>query len=450
MFSALGERLQGVMSRLRGRGKLSEKDVEAALREVRLALLEADVNFKVARDFVNRVKERAVGAEVLESLTPGQQVVKIVFEELTALMGGEKAPLQLRTRQGEPAVLLLAGLQGSGKTTSAAKLAVYLKKQGRRPLLVAADVYRPAAIKQLQVLGEQIQVPVYAETGSQDPVAIARSALEEARRKGNDVVIVDTAGRLHVDEELMEEIRALKDVTDPDEILLVVDAMTGQEAVNVAKSFDELLELDGIILTKLDGDARGGAALSIKAVTGKPIKFTGVGEKTDALEAFHPDRMARRILGMGDVLTLIEKAEQTMDEAARERMVERMRTATFDLEDFLEQLRQVRSMGPLDQLLGMLPGIGGMKQLKGLHVDESELVKVEAIIQSMTPKERQHPEIINGSRRRRIAAGSGTRVQDVNRLLKQFQQTRQLMKQLGALEKKATKRRSSVGRLFGL
>lgn len=449
MFSSLGDRLQGVLSRLKGKGKLSEKDVEAALREVRLALLEADVNFKVAREFVGKVKERAVGSEVLESLTPGQQVVKIVFEELCDLMGGQQVPLRLKSRQGEPAVLLLAGLQGSGKTTSAAKLAVHLKRQGRRPLMVACDVYRPAAIKQLQVLGQQIQVPVYAEEGNPDPVAIASAAMDHAKAHHNDIVIVDTAGRLHIDDELMDEISALRELLDPDEILLVVDAMTGQEAVNVAKSFDERLELDGVILTKLDGDARGGAALSVKAVTGKPIKFTGVGEKTDALEPFHPDRMARRILGMGDVLSLIEKAEQTMDEAARQRMADRLRTAQFDLEDFLEQLRQVRSMGPIDQLLGMIPGFANVKQLKGLQIDESELNRVEAVIQSMTPKERQNPEIIDGSRRRRIAAGSGTRVQDVNRLLKQFDQTKKMMKQIGGLEKKAKKGKGRLGRLFG-
>lgn len=449
MFSSLGDRLQGVLSRLTGRGKLSEKDVEAALREVRLALLEADVHFTVARDFVNRVKERAIGVEVLESLTPGQQVVKIVNEELCALMGGEQAPLNLKAKQGEPAILLLAGLQGAGKTTSAAKLAVHLKKQGRRPLLVAADVYRPAAIKQLQVLGEQIEVPVYAEENNTDPVAIASAALDQARGGQNDVVIVDTAGRLHVDEEMMQEISALKNRLDPDEILLVVDAMTGQEAVNVAKSFDDLLEMDGIILTKLDGDARGGAALSIKTVTGKPIKFTGVGEKTDALEPFHPDRLARRILGMGDVLSLIEKAEQSIDAETRDRMATRLRSAQFDLEDFLEQLRQVRSMGPLDQLLDMLPGAGNMKQLKGVQVDETELKRIEAVIQSMTPRERQNPDSIDGSRRRRIAAGSGTRVQDVNRLLKQFEQTKKMMKQLGGFEKMAKKGRGPLGRLFG-
>lgn len=449
MFSTLGDRLQGVLSRLRGRGKLTEKDVEAALREVRLALLEADVNFKVARDFINKVKERAVGTEVLESLTPGQQVVKIVYEELTELMGGQQAPLRLKSSREKPAVLLLAGLQGAGKTTSAAKLAVYLKRQGRRPLMVSCDVYRPAAIKQLIVLGEQIGVPVYADESSNDPVAIANSALQQAKANGNDVLIVDTAGRLHIDDEMMEEITNLKELLAPDEILLVVDAMTGQEAVNVAKSFDERLELDGVILTKLDGDARGGAALSVKAVTGKPIKFTGVGEKTDALEPFHPDRMARRILGMGDVLTLIEKAEQAMDEETRQRMADRLLTAEFDLEDFLEQLRQVRNMGPLDQLLGMIPGLAGAKQLKGLQIDENELKRVEAVIQSMTPKERRNPEIINGSRRRRIAAGSGTRVQDVNRLLKQFDQTKRMMKQLGAFEKRAKRGKGRLSRFFG-
>lgn len=440
--------MQGVLSRLKGRGKLTEKDVETALREVRLALLEADVNFKVAKDFVNRVKERAVGVEVLESLTPGQQVVKIVNEELTALMGGEQAPLHLKGRQGAPAVLLLAGLQGSGKTTSAAKLAVYLKRQGRRPLLVAADVYRPAAVKQLQVLGEQIQVPVFAQPENQDPVGIASAALGAATKGGNDVVIVDTAGRLHIDEDMMDEIASLKARLDPDEILLVIDAMTGQEAVNVAQRFDELLELDGVILTKLDGDARGGAALSIKAVTGKPIKFTGVGEKTDALEPFHPDRLARRILGMGDVLSLIEKAEQSIDEASRQKMVDKLRKAEFTLEDFLEQLAQVRNMGPLDQLIGMIPGMGNLKQLKGMDMDGKELKQIEAIIQSMTPKERQQPGLIDGSRRRRIAAGSGTRVQDVNRLLKQFQQTKSMMKQLGGLEKAAKKRKGLFGGLF--
>lgn len=448
LFSSLGERLQGVLSRLKGRGKLTEKDVEAALREVRLALLEADVNFKVARGFVTRVKERAVGSEVLESLTPGQQVVKIVADELAGLMGGEQVPLRLRGGAGRPSVVLMAGLQGAGKTTTSAKLAVHLKKQGRRPLLVAADVYRPAAIKQLQVLGDQIQVPVFALAGSTDPVAIAEASLAHAKSHGNDIVIVDTAGRLHVDEEMMAEISALKSVLDPDEILLVVDAMTGQDAVNVAQRFDELLGLDGVVLTKLDGDARGGAALSIKEVTGKPIKFTGVGEKTDALEPFHPDRMARRILGMGDVLSLIEKAEAHIDEATRERMAAKLKSADFTLEDFLDQMEQVRNMGPLDQLLGMIPGMGNLKALKDVDLDGGEMRQIEAIIRSMTPKERSQPGIIDASRRRRIAAGSGTRVQDVNRLLKQFQQTRTMMKQLGSMERAQKKGKNLFRGLF--
>lgn len=439
MFSSLGERLQGVLSRLKGRGKLTEQDVKAALREVRLALLEADVNFKVVRDFINRVQERAVGSEVLESLTPGQQVIKIVNDELRELMGGEQAPLRIRGSHNKPGIVLLAGLQGSGKTTSAAKLAVHLKKQGRRPLLVAVDVYRPAAIKQLQILGEQIGVPVYAEPDSKDVVGIATAGVAHAKAHGNDVVIVDTAGRLHVDDELMAEIENLKKALEPDEILLVVDAMTGQDAVNVAEHFDRLLDIDGVIMTKLDGDARGGAALSVKAVTGKPIKFIGVGEKTDALEPFHPDRMARRILGMGDVLSLIEKAQANLDPETQRRMAEKIQRAEFTLDDFLEQMSQLRKMGPLDQILSMLPGMGNLKQLQGIELDGTEMKRVEAIIQSMTRYERRNPHIINGSRRRRIAAGSGTRVQDVNRLLKQFEQTRLMLKQMGRLEKKARK-----------
>lgn len=449
MFSSLGERLQGVLSRLKGRGKLTEQDVQEALREVRMALLEADVNYKVVRDFISRVRERAVGAEVLGSLTPGQQVIKIVNDELCELMGGSQAPLRIKGSASRPGVILMAGLQGSGKTTSSAKLAVYLKKQGRRPLLVAADVYRPAAVKQLQVLGEQIGVPVYAQPDSKDPVAIARAALESAKSQGRDVVIVDTAGRLHIDEELMAEIKNLKDVLDPDEILLVVDAMTGQDAVNVAERFDQLLDIDGVILTKLDGDARGGAALSVKAVTGKPIKFVGMGEKTDALEPFHPDRMARRILGMGDVLTLVEKAQANLDPEVQRRMTEKLKRAEFTLEDFLEQMNQLRKMGPLDQLLGLIPGMGSLKQLQGMDLDGKEMRQIEAIIRSMTPQERRNPSIINGSRRRRIAAGSGTKVQDVNRLLKQFEQTRAMMKQMGELHKRKGRRRTR-GLLRGL
>ena len=429
MFESLSERLQTVFHKLRGRGKLTEADVESALREVRLALLEADVNFKVVKDFLARVKERAVGQEVMKSLTPAQQVIKIVSEELAALMGGERAKLDLGSEA--PAVVLMAGLQGSGKTTFTAKLALRLKGQGKRPLMVAGDVYRPAAIRQLQVLGEQIGVPVFQMGTSTPPPEIAKAALEHARRHGNDVVLVDTAGRLHVDEELMAEIEELKAVLAPNEILLVVDAMTGQDAVNVAESFHRRLGITGVVLTKLDGDARGGAALSIRAVTGAPIKFAGVGEKLTDLEPFHPDRIASRILGMGDVLSLIEKAEAALDAEKSRAMVERIaRGEEFTLEDFREQLRQVRNMGPLDQLLAMLPGAGNMKALKNLQIDEKELARIEAIINSMTKEERANPSIIDGSRRRRIALGSGTRVQDVNRLLKQFEQTKAMMRHL--------------------
>lgn len=428
MFESLSDRLQSVFQKLKGRGKLSEKDVEAALREVRLALLEADVNFKVVRDFLARVRERAVGHEVLQSLSPAQQVIKIVNEELTALMGGEHAKLNLGGQA--PVSVLMAGLQGSGKTTFTAKLARMLKKQGRRPLMVAGDVYRPAAIQQLEVLGEQIDVPVFQLGTEVPPPEIAARAVEHAKRHGNDVILMDTAGRLHVDDELMDEIEAIKETLNPAEILLVVDAMTGQDAVNVAESFHNRLGLTGVVLTKLDGDARGGAALSIRAVTGAPIKFVGLGEKLDAIEVFHPDRIASRILGMGDVLSLIEKAQATLDQEKSQKMVEKLaRGADLTLEDFLEQMQQVRRMGPLDQLLGMLPGMGNMKNLAGLEVDERQLSRIEAIIQSMTPEERRNPSIIDGSRRRRIAAGSGVKVQDVNRLLKQFEQTRAMMRQ---------------------
>ncbi|HLT58763.1 MAG: signal recognition particle protein [Limnochordales bacterium] len=445
MFSNLAEKLQTALGKLRGRGKLSEQDVEQALREVRLALLEADVNFRVVKDFLGRVKERAVGHEVMKSLTPGQQVVKIVHEELTALMGGSHARLDLSGRP--PHGVMLVGLQGAGKTTSAAKLASALRKQGHRPLLVAADVYRPAAIRQLQVLGEQLNLPVFALGERHDPVDIAQAGMSHAKSHGNDIVIIDTAGRLHIDEELMDELGRIAAAVRPKETLLVLDAMTGQEAVNVAERFNQQLELTGFILTKLDGDARGGAALSVRAVVGKPIKYVGVGEKLDALEPFHPERMASRVLGMGDVLTLIEKAQAAMDAETAEKMAAKLRTADFTLEDFLEQLRQVRNMGPLDQLLGMMPGFAGAKQLQGLQVDEKQLRRVEAIIQSMTPQERAQPGIINGSRRRRIARGSGTSVQDVNRLLKQFEQTRALFKQLGGT--KPRRGRGMLARLLG-
>lgn len=445
MFESLSERLQSVFQKLRGKGKLDEKDVESALREVRLALLEADVNFKVVKDFLARVKERAVGHEVLKSLSPAQQVIKIVNEELTALMGGEQARLDLGSKA--PAVILVAGLQGAGKTTFIAKLASRLKSQGKRPLMVAGDIYRPAAIRQLEVLGEQIGVPVFQMGDQTPPPRIAEAGLEHARKHGNDVLLMDTAGRLHIDEALMDEIEELKAVLDPNEILLVVDAMTGQDAVNVAQSFHERLGLTGVVLTKLDGDARGGAALSIKAVTGAPIKFVGVGEKLTDLEPFHPDRVASRILGMGDVLSLIEKAEAALDAEKSKAMVERIAKGEgFTLEDFREQMRQVRKMGPLDQLLGMLPGMGNVKALKDLQLDEGQLNRVEAIINSMTKEERADPSIIDGSRRRRIALGSGTRVQEVNRLLKQFEQTKAMMRHfVGAGSKKG---RRLLGNLF--
>ncbi|MEW5761762.1 MAG: signal recognition particle protein [Bacillota bacterium] len=437
MFGNLTERLQETFRKLRGKGKLTEEDVNVALREVRLALLEADVNFKVVKDFVAGVHRRAVGQEVLNSLTPAQQVVKIVREELVELMGGVNARLNLAPKP--PTVLMLVGLQGSGKTTTAAKLANYLKKQGRRSLLVAADIYRPAAVEQLQLLGKRIDVEVF-HVGDADPVAIARAAVAHAGSSALDAVVIDTAGRLHIDDQMMGELERIKDAVRPHEILLVVDAMTGQDAVRVAESFHSRLGLDGVILTKLDGDTRGGAALSVRAVTGCPIKFVGVGEKLDALEPFYPDRMADRILGMGDVLTLIEKAQAAFDAEKAAALQKKLRRAEFDLDDFREQLRQFRKMGPLDEILGMLPGFGNLKKLKPeLALDEKELVTVEAIINSMTPEERRAPEIIDGSRRRRIARGSGTTVQDVNRLLKQFEQTRKMIRQLRDLEKGARK-----------
>lgn len=428
MFQGLAERLQDTFRKLKGKGKLTESDVSEAMREVRLALLEADVNFKVVKDFVKRVKERAIGQEVMKSLTPGQQVIKIVYEEMTELMGGTQSRLEISSKP--PTIVMLVGLQGSGKTTTCGKLANLMRKQGRSPLLVACDIYRPAAIKQLEVLGKQLDIPVFS-MGQENPVDIARQSIDYALSHGRDLVIIDTAGRLHINQELMDELKAIKDTVGPHEILLVVDAMTGQDAVNVAQSFHEQLVLDGLILTKLDGDTRGGAALSVKAVTGCSIKFVGIGEKLDALEAFYPDRMASRILGMGDVLSLIEKVQANLDIEKTREMEKKIRSQEFTLEDFLEQLSQVKSMGPLDQLIGMIPGLGGAKELKKMQkdLDPKELVKVEAIINSMTPEERRHPNIINGSRRRRIAQGSGTRVQDVNRLLKQFAEIQKMMKQ---------------------
>jgi len=432
LFEGLASKLQETFRRLRGKGKLTEADVNEAMREIRLALLEADVNFKVVKDFVARVKERAVGQEVLASLTPGQAVVKIVNDELTALLGGQTARINFAGRP--PTVIMLIGLQGSGKTTTAGKLANLLRKQGRRPLLVAADVYRPAAIKQLEVVGAQVGVPVF-QLGQADPVAIARGGVDKALVDGRDVVIIDTAGRLHIDDELMAELERIKAAVKPHEILLVVDAMTGQDAVNVAETFNARIGIDGVVMTKLDGDARGGAALSVRAVTGKPIKFAATGEKLDAIEQFHPDRMASRILGMGDVLTLIEKAQSEFDAEKAKELEKRLRRAEFTLDDFLAQLKEMRKLGPLDQLLGMMPGMGNLKQLQGMRIDEKDLSHVEAIICSMTPAERRHPAIIDGSRRKRIAKGSGTSVQDVNRLLKQFHETQRLIKQLSGIER---------------
>ena len=430
-FESLADRLQDVFKKLRGKGKLSEQDVNDAMREVRMALLEADVNYKVVKNFVAAVKERSIGSEVMESLTPGQQVIKIVNEEMTRLMGDN--PSQITNAGRGPTVILMAGLQGSGKTTSSAKLARYFKKQGRRPMLAACDVYRPAAIKQLQVLGEQLEVPVFAMGDKVNPVDIAKGAYAQAERQACDILIIDTAGRLHVDDALMEEIEGISKAVSPQETLLVVDAMTGQDAVKVTEAFNERLELTGVILTKLDGDTRGGAALSVKAVTGKPIKFVGMGEKTDALEQFYPDRMASRILGMGDVLTLIEKAQANVDLKKAQEMEQKLRKAEFTLDDFLEQMDQMKNMGPLDQILGMLPGAGKIKGLKDMQLNEKDMAHTQAIIRSMTPEERRRPMIINGSRRKRIAAGSGTSIADVNRLLKQFEQSQKLMKQMSAM-----------------
>ena len=434
-FEGLAERLQGIFKNLRGKGKLSEKDVDAAMREIRMALLEADVNYKVVKSFINKVKERALGATVLESLTPGQQVIKIVHEELTALMGGSTSKIAVAPKP--PTVVMMAGLQGSGKTTTCGKLARLLKKEGRRPLLVAGDIYRPAAIKQLQVLGEQLEVPVFTMGDKHSPVDIAKGARTYAENNGHDLVIIDTAGRLHVDEELMQELEQIKTECRPHEILLVVDAMTGQDAVNVAETFDSRLGLDGVILTKLDGDTRGGAALSVKAVTGKPIKFVGMGEKLDALEPFHPDRMSSRILGMGDVLTLIEKAQSAVDVKKAAELERKLRKNEYTLEDFLEQLRQMKSLGPLHQIMDMIPGIGKVKGLQGLELNEKDVKRTEAIVLSMTKEERRNPTILNGSRRKRIARGSGTAVQDVNKLLKQYDQTLKMIKQFSQMPQAA-------------
>ncbi|WP_025026550.1 signal recognition particle protein [Caldalkalibacillus mannanilyticus] len=437
-FEGLADRLQETLKKIRGKGKVNEADVKEMMREVRIALLEADVNFKVVKEFINNVKERAIGQEVLKSLTPGQQVVKVVNEELTALMGGEQSKIAVANRP--PTVVMMVGLQGAGKTTTTGKLAKHLQKQNRKPLLVAGDIYRPAAIKQLQVLGEQIKAPVFSLGDQVSPVEIAKQAIAKAKEEHCDYVLIDTAGRLHIDEALMDELNNIKTEVKPDEILLVVDAMTGQDAVNVAESFNEQLELTGVVLTKLDGDTRGGAALSVKSITGKPIKFVGMGEKLDSLEPFYPDRMASRILGMGDVLTLIEKAQSAVDQEKAAELERKIRKMEFTFDDFLEQLSQVRNMGPLDEILNMMPGAGKVKGLKDLKVDEKAIGKVEAIVRSMTREEKQNPEMINASRRKRIAVGSGTSVQDVNRLLKQFEDMKKMMKQMTQMTSKKKKK----------
>lgn len=433
-FEGLAERLQSTIKKITGKGKVSEQDIKEMSREIRLALLEADVNFKVVKDLINRIKERAVGQEVMESLTPGQQVIKIVRDELTELMGGENSKIAVADRP--PTIIMMVGLQGAGKTTTTGKLANLLRKNyNRKPMLVACDVYRPAAIKQLETLGSQLDMPVFSLGTEANPVDIAKQAIEKAKEDHHDYVIIDTAGRLHVDTDLMTELEEIKKIANPDEIFLVVDAMTGQDAVNVAESFNEQLDISGVVLTKLDGDTRGGAALSIKAVTNKPIKFAGMGEKLDQLEPFHPERMASRILGMGDVLSLIEKAQTNVDEKQAKELEEKMRSMSFTFDDFLEQMDQVKQMGPLDELLGMLPGAGKMKGLKNAQIDERQLAQVEAIAKSMTKKERQEPAIINASRKKRIAKGSGTTVSQVNRLLKQFDEMKKMMKQMTNAQK---------------
>ena len=441
-FESLSDKLNAAFKRLRGKGRLSSGDVKEAMREVRMALLEADVSYKVVKDFTKKVTDRAVGTDVLEALNPAQMVIKIVNEELCALMGGQNQKLNISSKS--PSVVMLVGLQGAGKTTNGAKLAGYMRKAGKRPLLVACDVYRPAAIKQLETVGAQLNIPVF-QMGQCNPVDIAKAGIEHAKKHGNDLVFLDTAGRLHIDEALMHELKNIKAAVEPAEILLVVDAMTGQDAVNAATAFDEALGVTGVMLSKLDGDARGGAALSIRAATGKPIKFMGVGEKLDAIEPFHPDRMASRILGMGDVLTLIEKAEQSFDEKKALEAAEKLRANRFSLSDYLDQMKQLRGMGDLESLAGMIPGVDA-KALKGAKMDEKALARQEAIILSMTQAERDNPGLLNSSRKKRIAAGSGTSVVDVNRLVKQFEAMQQMMKQFsGKNMKKLQKKMGKMG-----
>ncbi|HHX61020.1 MAG TPA: signal recognition particle protein [Epulopiscium sp.] len=431
-FDNLSSKLQDVFKQLRSKGKLTEKDIKAALREVKLALLEADVNFKVVKEFIAKVQERAMGQEVLQSLTPGQHVIKVVNEELVELMGSTESKITFASKG--ITVIMMVGLQGAGKTTTAAKLASLIKSQGKRPLLVAGDIYRPAAIKQLQVVGKQVDVPVFTVENGDNVVEIASAGLEHAKENNNNVVIIDTAGRLHIDEGLMQELKDVKKTTRPHEILLVVDAMTGQDAVNVAKSFDEELGIDGVVMTKLDGDTRGGAALSVRAVTNKPIKFIGMGEKLSDLETFHPDRMASRILGMGDVLTLIEKAQEGIDEDTARALEAKFRKAEFNFEDFLDQMQQIKKMGPISQLMNMIPGLNTAK-LGDVEVDDKQMAYIEAIILSMTPAERQDPKLLNVSRKKRIAKGSGRDMQEVNRLIKQFEQMQKMMKQFSGMGK---------------
>jgi len=448
-FEGLSERLQGTMTKIKGKGKVNEADVKEMMREVRFALIEADVNLKVVKEFVKKVSERAIGQDVMDSLTPGQQVVKIVKDELTELMGGEERKIEFSTKQ--PTVIMMVGLQGAGKTTTSGKLANLLRrKHNRKPLLVAADVYRPAAIQQLETIGKQLSLPVFSKGTELSPVEIARQAIEHAKAEHLDTVIIDTAGRLHVDEALMQELKDIRALKEPDEIFLVVDSMTGQDAVNVAQNFDEAIGITGVVLTKLDGDTRGGAALSIRTVTQKPIKFVGMGEKLDALEAFHPERMASRILGMGDMLSLIEKAQSSVDEEKAKELEEKFRTSTFTFDDFLEQMSQVKQMGPLDEILKMLPGANKIKGLENAKVDESQMDRVEAIIYSMTKKEKTTPEIINANRKKRIAKGSGTTIQDVNRLLKQFEDMKKMMKQMSGMNTKKGKKKMGMSGLDSL
>ncbi|MCD4784189.1 MAG: signal recognition particle protein [Candidatus Eremiobacteraeota bacterium] len=433
MFESLQERLQGIFQKLKRRGKLSEEDVNLALREIRIALIAADVNIKVVKQFTKKVKEAAIGEEIWHSLTPAQQVIKIVKDELVDLMGSVNQKVNMA--ETPPTIVMMVGLHGSGKTTSTGKLAMHFRTQGHHPLMVATDIYRPAAIKQLEVLGKQIDIPVFQLGDKTAPVNICRGALKYAQDNLNDIILIDTAGRLHIDEELMDELKEMKAEIRPSEVLLVVDSMIGQDAVTMAKSFNESIGIDGIVLTKLDGDARGGAALSVRAVTGKPIKFVGVGEKLSALELFHPDRMASRILGMGDMLSLIEKAEMTIDKEKAMELEKKIRTQEFTLEDFLEQMEQVQKMGPLEDLMGMMPGVAQSPALKNMKVDEKQIGRIKAVIQSMTPEERNNPKLLNAKRRKRIARGSGSDVSDVNRLIKQFHMVKKMMKQFTGMEK---------------